>query len=78
MPTSSHEANEAGQATSVSGMTGEGRSAEESLLILSRLSLEDLSHLDDSVVADVLRDLVERRRCGIEPGERYQNHGSTV
>jgi hypothetical protein len=78
VPTSGHEANEAGQAITASRMTGEVRSAEASLLNMSRLSLEDLEQLDDSVVANVLRDLVERRRCGTGPGERYSLHDSTI
>jgi hypothetical protein len=78
VPTSSHEANEAGQAISAGNAAGQVGSAEATLLIMSQLSLEDLAQLDDSVVANILRDLLERRRCGIEPGERYQNHGSTV
>jgi len=78
VPTSGREADEAGQAMSASRTAGEVRSMEGRLLILSQLSLTDLAQLDDSVVAEVLLDLMERRRCGIEPGERYQNHGSTV
>lgn len=78
VPTSGHEANEAGQAISASRTAGEVRSAETDLLKMSRLSLEDLAQLDDSVVANVLRDLVERRRCGAGPGERYALHDSTL
>ncbi|MGO9778492.1 MAG: hypothetical protein ACLPQY_01795 [Streptosporangiaceae bacterium] len=78
MPTSGHEANEAGREIDASGTAGEVHSAETGLLIMSRLSLEDLGQLDDSVVANVLRDLVERRRCGAGPGERYSLHDSTL
>jgi hypothetical protein len=78
VPTSGHETNEAGQAISASRTVGEVRSVETGLLMVSRLSLEDLAQLDDSVVADVLRDLVERRRCGAGPGERYSLHDSTL
>lgn len=78
MPTSGHEADEAGQAINVDGAAREVRSAETGLLNISRLSLEDLAQLDDSVVADVLQDLIERRRCGTRLGDRYSNHNSTV
>lgn len=78
MPTTGHEANEAGHAIGASGAAGEAGSAEAGLLIVSQLSLEDLGQLDDSVVANVLRDLVERRRCGAGPGERYSLHDSTL
>ena len=78
MPTSAHEADDAGQAIGASGTAGGVHAGETGLLMISRLSLEDLAQLDDSVVADVLRDLVERRRCGTGPGERYSNHDSTI
>jgi hypothetical protein len=48
------------------------------LLHLGELSLEDLSQLDDSVVADILRDLVRRHRCGTESGERYNLFNSSI
>jgi FXSXX-COOH protein len=78
VPTSGHETNETGQAANTSEAAGEVRAGETGLLIMSRLSLEDLAGLDDSVVANVLRDLVKRGRCGAGPGERYSNHDSTI
>jgi hypothetical protein len=53
-----------------------GHDREEGLLDLADLSLDDLSRLDDSVVANVIRDLVERQRCGSESPERFQNYNS--
>jgi len=41
------------------------------LVDLSGFSLEDLSVLDDSVVAGVIRDLVLRRRCAAESSSRF-------
>jgi hypothetical protein len=76
--TPGHEASDSGEVIAESGTAGEGRAGETGLLIISRLSLEDLAQLDDSVVADALRDLVERRRCGTGPGERYSLHDSTL
>jgi hypothetical protein len=72
------EADEAGQATSTDITAGESRSVGAGLLNISQLSLEDLSQLDDSVVANVLRNLVERHRCGTGPGERYNAHNTTL
>lgn len=48
------------------------------LLDLADLSLDNLSLLDDSVVANVVRDLVERRRCGSDNGERFSEWNSSV
>src|ERR1700678_1054472 len=45
---------------------------------LASLSLDDLSRLDDSVVASVLEDLVRRGRCGDESSERYNQFGSAI
>lgn len=42
------------------------------------ISFDDLSELDDSVVATVIRDLVHRRRCGTEEGERFNNWESAI
>jgi hypothetical protein len=39
---------------------------EMGLLDVGGLSLDDLSRLDDSVVANAIRLLDERRRCGTE------------
>ena len=78
VPTSGHETNENGLGASTGETAGDVRAGETGLLIMSRLSLEDLAGLDDSVVANVLRDLVERGRCGSGPGERYSNHDSTI
>jgi hypothetical protein len=69
VPTSGHGANEA---------VGDGSEREISLLRLSSLSLEDLARLDDSVVADVLTDLVLRRRCGSESLKRFNNFSSAI
>jgi hypothetical protein len=63
---------------------GAGTADEESpagelgLLDLEGLSLGDLSRLDDSVVSRVIRDLVRRRRCGTEDGERFSNWNSSI
>jgi hypothetical protein len=38
---------------------------------MSRLSLAELAHLDDPVIADALGELLQRRRCGIAAAERY-------
>jgi hypothetical protein len=45
---------------------------ETGLLDLTELSLDDLSLLDDSVVANAIRTLVERRRCGAERAEQFE------
>jgi hypothetical protein len=42
------------------------------------LSLDDLSRLDDSVVSSVIRDLVRRRRCGTEDGERFSQFNASI
>jgi hypothetical protein len=52
-------------------MLASGHDDETGLLEVASLSLEDLSLLDDSVVANVIKDLVERRRCGAEYAERF-------
>ena len=72
MPTTGHKMDGA-DGTSLAGeTTGQG------LLDLSGLSLPELSALDDSVVAGHLRDLVRRRRCGSDSGERYSSFGSSI
>jgi FXSXX-COOH protein len=62
----------------VSGEADEGRAREEGLVSLSGLSLEDLAELGDSVIANALRDLVERRRCGTGPRERFNDFTSAI
>ena len=57
---------------------GEIRVPETGLLELSSLSLEDLSCLDESVVANAIRDLVKRRRCGTGPRERFNDFKSAI
>ena len=57
-------------------MPTSGHDGERDLLDLGDLSLEDLSGLDDSVVANVIKDLVERRRCGAESVERFNQFNS--
>jgi hypothetical protein len=48
------------------------------LLDFAGVSLDDLSQLDDSVVASVIRDLVLRRRCGTKDGECFINNFNAV
>jgi hypothetical protein len=62
----------------VSGEADEGHEREGGLLSLSVLSLEDLAELDDSVIANALRDLVERRRCGASSIERFNAFNSAI
>jgi hypothetical protein len=69
VPTTGHGASGAAEA---------GRERETGLLSLSSLSLEDLAQLDDSVVADVLKDLVLRRQYGSESGERFSNFNAAI
>jgi hypothetical protein len=57
-------------------MRTSGHDGERGLLDLADLSLEDLSGLDDSVVANMIKDLVERRRCGAESVERFNQFNS--
>jgi hypothetical protein len=47
------------------------QAAEAGLAGMSRLSLPELAHQDDLVIADALGELLQRRRCGIAPTERY-------
>jgi hypothetical protein len=59
-------------------MPTSGHDGERGLLDLADFSLEDLSGLDNSVVAKVIRDLVERRRCGTESTERFNQFNSSL
>jgi hypothetical protein len=54
-------------------MPTSGHDGDKGLLDLADLSLEDLSRLDDSVVANVIRGLLERRRCG-DSAEQFSNN----
>lgn len=69
LPISGHDAGAANE---------ESPAGELGLLDLEGLSLDDLSRLDDSVVSSVIRDLVRRRRCGTEDGERFSNWNSSI
>jgi hypothetical protein len=78
VPTTGHKMDGA-DGTSLAGETTGQRLLEgQGLLDLSGLSLPELSALDDSVVAGHLRDLVRRRRCGSDSGERYSSFGSSI
>ena len=57
-------------------MPTSGYDGDSGLLDLADLSLEDLSRLDDSVVTNVIRDLLDRRRCGSESTERFNQFNS--
>lgn len=52
----------------------ESPAEQPGLLDFAGVSLDDLSRLDDSVVASVIRDLVHRRRCGKKDGECFINN----
>jgi hypothetical protein len=52
-------------------MPTSGPDEETGLLEVASLSLDDLTLLDDSVVANVIKDLMARRRCGAEYAERF-------
>lgn len=69
LPISGHDAGAA---------NGEGHAGELRLLDLEALSLDDLSRLDDSVVAGVIGNLVRRRRCGTEDGERFSQFNASI
>jgi hypothetical protein len=58
-------------------MPGADSAEEMGLLDLAGLSLDDLSRLDDSVVANAIRLLYERRRCGAEYLETFDAHDSS-
>lgn len=49
---------------------------ENGLVNLAELSLNDLPRLDDSVVANAIRLLYERRRCGSEYMETFDQFNS--
>lgn len=57
-------------------MPGLDSDRDTGLLDLAELSLDDLSLLDDSVVANVIRALVESRRCGTEDPGRFDKFTS--
>jgi hypothetical protein len=57
-------------------MPTSGHDGDSGLLDLADLSLDDLSRLDNSVVANVIRDLLDRRRCGTESTERFNQFNS--
>jgi hypothetical protein len=57
-------------------MPGPDNDRKTGLLDLAELSLDDLSLLDDSVVANAIRALVERRRCGTEDSARFDKFTS--
>ena len=59
-------------------MDGPDYNGKMGLLDLADLSLDNLSLLDDSVVANAVRALVERRRCGLDNGERFDAWQSSV
>ena len=59
-------------------MDGPDYDGKMGLLDLADLSLDNLSLLDDSVVANAVRALVERRRCGLDNGERFDAWQSSV
>jgi hypothetical protein len=63
-----------GMPTSGHGTTGTAGADETGVLDLAGFSLEDLTRLDDSVVGSVIQDLMQRRRCGTEDGERFSSN----
>ena len=60
------------------GMPTSGYDGDSGLLDLADLSLEDLSRLDDSVVTNVIRDLLDRRRCGAESVGRFNDFNAAL
>jgi len=69
MPMSDHDASVA---------NGESRAAKPGLLDFAGVSFDDLSRLDDSIVAAVIRDLM-RHRCGrSQDGERFCNFEASI
>ena len=64
VPTAGHE---------MDGADGTSQAGSAGLLSLAALSLEDLSQLDESVVAGVISDLVRRHRCGTDEVARFDN-----
>ena len=59
-------------------MPTSGHDGDRGLLDLADLSLEDLSRLDDSVVTNVIRDLLERRRCGAGSVGRFNDFNAAL
>jgi hypothetical protein len=59
-------------------MAGPDDAGKPGLPDLAGLSLDDLSQLDESVVANAVRALVERRRCGADNGERFDAFNSSA
>jgi hypothetical protein len=59
-------------------MEATDRDGETGLLDVTSLSLSDLSGLDDSVVANALRHLLENRCDGAENQGRFGNFQSSL
>jgi hypothetical protein len=59
-------------------MAGPDYDGKTGLLDLADLSLDNLSRLDDSVVANAVRALVERRHCCADNGERFNAFQSSL
>jgi hypothetical protein len=57
-------------------MPGADHAEEMGLLDVAGLSLDDLSGLDDSVVANAIRLLDEMRRCGTDYLDTFSNWNS--
>jgi hypothetical protein len=57
-------------------MPGPDHEEEKGLLDLAELSLDDLPKLDDSVVANAIRLLHERRSCGSAYMETFSQWNS--
>lgn len=74
----SEASSEASQADETGRASEASRGREAALLEVNDLSLEDLGHLDDSVVAEIIRDLVHRGRCGTESAERYNHFNAAI
>lgn len=59
-------------------MEGTDPDGDAGLLDVAGLSLKDLSGLDDSVVANALRSLLEHRPCGDDSQARFGNFQSAL
>jgi hypothetical protein len=59
-------------------VNGESRAAEPGLLDFAGISLDDLSRLDDSIVATVIRDLMWHRCGRSQDGERFCNFQASI
>jgi hypothetical protein len=57
---------------------GESHVAKPGLLDFAGISFDDLSRLDDSIVAAVIRDLVRHHRGGPQGGERFCNFEASI